>query len=72
MSNNDIHMIKKSYDGYCIGKCAEYPAVSVFAKTDDKLKQNLEEGVDFYLKYMNKEGKELEESKVIKIGRRMD
>ena len=72
MSTSNLHMVKKSYKGYCIGECAEYPSVSVFAKSDEELTKNLEDGVNYYLEYLKKNGLKPEKSKVVSIGRRLD
>lgn len=33
----DIHMLKRSYDGYCVGVGVEYPGIIVSAKSDAEL-----------------------------------
>jgi len=36
----NLHIRKRSFEGYCVGQGVEYPGVIVHAKTDEELKSN--------------------------------
>ena len=36
----NLHIRKKSFDGYCVGQGVEYPGIIVHAESNDELKSN--------------------------------
>lgn len=62
-----IHMEKRSYDGYCVGTCKEYPGIVVWGKTDEELLDNFKSAVPAYEEALQKHGIKNESEKVPKV-----
>lgn len=50
----NLHIAKKSFDGYCVGQGVEYPGVIVHAKSDEELKSNFLKALPGHKKALEK------------------
>ena len=50
----NLHISKKSFDGYCVGQGVEYPGVIVHAESDEELKSNFLKALPIHKKALEK------------------
>ena len=50
----NLHIRKKSFDGYCVGQGVEYPGVIVHAESDEELKSNFLKALPGHKKALKK------------------
>ena len=56
-------MIKRSYDGYCVGVGVEYPGIIVSAENDGDLIKRFQEAIPSYKRALAKYGIEKKDKK---------
>lgn len=66
-----IRMEKRSYDGYCVGTCREYPGIVVWGENNEELIQRFKEAVPAHEEALRRHGitNEPEKVEVIPIDR---
>ena len=52
-----LHIQKKSYDGYCVGTCVEYPEIIFHAKTNTELIKKIKSAIPVYMDAVQQCGK---------------
>ena len=50
----NLHIRKKSFDGYCVGQGIEYPGVIVHAESDEELKSNFLKALPIHKRALEK------------------
>lgn len=50
----NLHIKKKSFDGYCVGQGVEYPGIIIHAESDAKLKSNFLKALPIHKKALKK------------------
>lgn len=49
-----LHIMKKSFDGYCVAQGIDYSGIIVHAKTDEELKSNFLKALPIHKKALKK------------------
>ena len=62
-----IRIMKRSYDGYCVGVGVEYPGIIVSAKSDEDLKREFLESIPSYKRALARYGIEDGKNEVVEL-----
>ncbi len=60
-----INIVKRSYDGYCVGVGVEYPGIVVSAESDEDLISRFQEAIPSYKRALAKYGMDEESNKEV-------
>lgn len=51
---DNLHIKKKTFDGYCVGQGVEYPGIIIHAKNDEELKSNFLKALPIHKRALEK------------------